>query len=97
MTVPRVHGQLRGASRVRGLCESVNGSRHKGETVKTFSLVFQCDNAAFEGDDMRVEIVRILRSVAGKVEEFGPPDLYYPVRDVNGNTVGRCELAITED
>lgn len=51
----------------------------------TFVLTIDCDNAAFEDDDLEHELARILSVAANKVlqghREFN-------LRDVNGNTVG---------
>lgn len=54
-----------------------------------FTLSIHTDNAAFDGDDMRPELARILRAVADRIES-GNVDAYtdYAAKDVNGNTVG---------
>lgn len=52
---------------------------------KRFNLQFECEYAAFDGEDCSHETARILRKAADQVEqgaEFGN------IKDVNGNTVG---------
>jgi hypothetical protein len=53
-----------------------------------FKMRFDCDNAAF--DDMpEMEIARILRATADKIEAGGVGyNRYQNVRDINGNIVG---------
>ena len=46
----------------------------------------KCGNSAFVAGRKEVEVVRILRDLAKKVEEGGIDD--YPCKDGNGNTVG---------
>lgn len=46
------------------------------------------DNAAFEGN-YTAEAARILREIAGRIERGSHSG---PIRDANGNTVGRYEL-----
>jgi hypothetical protein len=41
-------------------------------------------------DDPQGETVRILRELADKIETRGLDD--YPVRDINGNAVGKFEV-----
>jgi hypothetical protein len=53
-----------------------------------FKLSFACDNAAFDGDALH-EVARILRECADKIETGRTSG---PVRDFNGNTVGKFEL-----
>lgn len=59
--------------------------------MTTFTLKFDCDNAAFD-DDIDGEIVRILRSVAARIECAGLSGFFETIRDVNGNDVGRYAL-----
>lgn len=52
-----------------------------------FKLEFETGNAAF--DDMpEIEVARILRQIADRIE--GPAGRFYdaPVRDINGNRIG---------
>lgn len=51
--------------------------------MKEFRLTINCGNEAF--DDTNVELVRLIREVANKVEKG---DTYGKVMDTNGNTVG---------
>lgn len=60
--------------------------------MPTFTVKFECDNAAFDGCDLAPEIVRILRSIADRVERDGPSGFFETVRDINGNDVGRFAL-----
>lgn len=50
-----------------------------------FNITFGCDNAAFEGDNLKHEIGGILRDVAMRIEQ-GRIDGH--VLDSNGNSVG---------
>ena len=54
-----------------------------------FRLYFDADNAAFD-DNYGVEIARILRAVADRVEDGAYSGL---IRDINGNGVGTYALA----
>lgn len=56
-----------------------------------FSLKIETSNAAFT-DDPAAEIARALREVADKIEGAGGRFYSAPVRDVNGNRVGRIEF-----
>ena len=47
------------------------------------------DNAAFEGDDGRAEVARILRNLADKIEQYHNPEV---LMDVNGNRCGTLEM-----
>lgn len=50
------------------------------------SLTIETGNAAFEDEGLENEVGRILAAAASKVEEA---ELYFSLRDINGNTVGR--------
>lgn len=52
------------------------------------TITIDTDGQAFDFTPMG-ELARILRQIAQDVTEDGPQDI--PVRDVNGNTVGRIE------
>lgn len=55
-------------------------------------IEFSCDNAAFGDDDAAAfcaEVSRILHEAADK---FCHGHAFFPVRDVNGNVIGRAEL-----
>ncbi|WP_111732208.1 hypothetical protein [Roseovarius amoyensis] len=56
-----------------------------------FKLEFATSNAAFT-DDAPTEVARILRDLADRIE--GPAGRFYdaPVRDLNGNRIGRVEF-----
>lgn len=60
-----------------------------------FTLVFDCDNAAF-GDtdqDAQYECARILRELANTVESNTRTDkCYLDIMDINGNTIGSWRL-----
>ena len=54
-----------------------------------FKLWFDTENVAFE-DAKEVEVVRILREIANKIEQSGSvPGFYQTIRDINGNDIGR--------
>ncbi len=56
-----------------------------------FKLTLKTDNAAFEdGADGASETARILREVAARLD--GGARGTFPVRDLNGNTVGEASL-----
>lgn len=55
----------------------------------TFTFTLNCDNAAFEGDDGRQEIARIMREAAKRIEYGGTVG---PCFDANGNRVGYWEI-----
>ena len=59
-----------------------------------FTLFFDTDNEAFQGD-VEAECARILRVVAARLEKG--ETWQSVVRDVNGNTVGKWELDHTEE
>ena len=53
------------------------------------TITLNCDNAAFD-DTPEVEVYRILTSVAQRCLQDGVQDLeYLPLKDINGNTVGK--------
>jgi hypothetical protein len=60
----------------------------------TFKVSFLCNNAAFCADDdptqetAAPEIVRILRSIADRIESGDTFDTFRNVQDVNGNIIG---------
>ena len=60
-----------------------------------FKLTIQTDNEAFAGDNRNLELARILRDTAARVETGGfylDCDAVFKLRDVNGNTVGEAEI-----
>jgi len=57
----------------------------------TFTVKFDCDNAAFEGDPIP-ECQRILRRIAERLASDGIPTHYKTIYDANGNDVGRYAL-----
>ena len=58
--------------------------------ARTFTLIMECDNAAFE-DDINAEAARILRRVADDIEARG---IATPLQllDANGNSVGEADF-----
>ena len=52
-----------------------------------FTLKMECENSAFE--DQRVEIARILRAIADKIEQGEDYTFFTTIFDRNGNSVGR--------
>lgn len=60
-----------------------------------FKLDITTDNAAFEGSCWSGEVARILRTLAGQLDEVGRAMHVAPeilIRDVNGNTVGKATV-----
>ncbi len=54
-------------------------------------LMIQMDNAAFQDDDnARIELARILRNLADRIEK--QDSLIYLARDINGNHVGQLAI-----
>ena len=51
-------------------------------------LTIKTGNAAF-ADHTHCEVARILRELADKIDDG---DCAPPVKDINGNTVGKCDL-----
>jgi len=60
--------------------------------MAVFTLKFDTNNAAFDGDDLAPEIARILRSIADKVEHVALSGFCETARDINGNDIGRYSL-----
>jgi hypothetical protein len=61
----------------------------------SFRLEIATDNAAFD-DAPAVELARILRELADRVEEAEAGDVL-PVRDLNGNRVGSAHWEMAEE
>ena len=65
-----------------------------------FNLSINCDNAAFcDGaeptqETAAPEIARILRDVAGRIEQGELYNTHKNIRDINGNIVGTFVLAL---
>lgn len=55
-----------------------------------FKVKLETGNAAFDGDDKPVEIARILRQIAERVENGQKSG---PIHDINGNRVGRYDTS----
>lgn len=63
--------------------------------ITEFTLNIATGNSAFQDGDCGIELARILRKLANRVEkETGPVMVYNPltVTDSNGNKVGRLML-----
>lgn len=60
--------------------------------MTVFTVKFDTDNAAFDDGNREAEIIRILRSIADRVERDGCSGFFETIRDVNGNEVGRFAL-----
>jgi hypothetical protein len=54
------------------------------------------ENAAFEGENLQSEAARILRAIAGKIENGHDGSHYQTILDINGNDVGRWKLSEEE-
>jgi len=57
--------------------------------MNTFTCTIQAENASFEGESKPVELARLLRKVADKVEQGREKGM---VIDFNGNKVGEFLL-----
>jgi hypothetical protein len=56
-------------------------------------IEFETDSAAFENENGAVEVARILRDVARRIEGDGTIDVYMGrIADTNGNDVGYFEF-----
>ena len=55
------------------------------------TIKIKTDNAAFEGENLGIEVARILRAVAIRFE-ISPSAASGSIRDINGNTVGSCKV-----
>jgi hypothetical protein len=61
--------------------------------MSTFTVMFKTDNAAFDGDAGGPEVARILRDLAGLIEECGLVEgAVQRVKDINGHRVGFAVL-----
>lgn len=61
---------------------------------RKFTVVVDCDNSAFDGDDAMAELARILRSLGDSLESYSlTKDQRFPLRDANGNRVGYALLS----
>lgn len=56
------------------------------------TIYFDCDSTAFKGS-WGSEAARILRGAARRIEDAESFDVGFPLRDSNGNRVGRFEIA----
>ncbi len=54
-----------------------------------FKLTVDLDNAVFSDQYDGIELSRILRMVADKIEDNGIPWMYQNIKDINGNIVGK--------
>ncbi len=61
-----------------------------------FTCSIELDNAAFEGDDLPVELARILTELGTKIVS-GEYNFPISLKDFNGNTVGSAKLTETEE
>lgn len=61
--------------------------------MMTFEMQIECDNAAFEGEDLGPEIARILRVEADGLESRGAQLETRSLFDENGNRVGQVVLS----
>ncbi len=59
---------------------------------RIFEVKFDTGNAAFSDGCLEIEIARVLRSIASRVEDVGCTGCYETILDVNGNDVGRFKL-----
>ena len=74
----------------------VEGTVDGMETENTLTVTINLDGDAIATDPG--ELPRILRLLADRIEVLGSGASDYPLRDVNGNTVGRVDWPdITDD
>jgi hypothetical protein len=60
----------------------------------TLDIQIEAINVAFDGENRGHELARILREIAGQIEQNGDCDSFYmSLRDWNGNRVGVATLA----
>jgi hypothetical protein len=64
----------------------------------SLKLSIEDDNSAFEGDQRGCEFARILRNLADRLERSSllAVGIDWPLRDINGNTVGRAIVSEIE-
>ena len=62
--------------------------------TKRFQVKFDCDNSAFDDDNLRPEIARILNSIADRVLSGDSIGTFRNVTDINGNIVGTFKLIV---
>ena len=55
------------------------------------TIKIKTDNAAFDGDNLGIEVARILRRLADYLESYTVEEII-SIRDINGNTVGSCKV-----
>lgn len=61
--------------------------------MKQFVLTIEVDNAAFDGENKTLELARILREQADRIEDSGfGRERWANIRDTNGNIVGKAEI-----
>ena len=65
-------------------------------------LEINLDNATFEGDELGIELSRILRAVSNRYydmsrQEIADDATEYKLKDINGNTVGSVWINIEDD
>ena len=56
-----------------------------------FTLTFDCNNAAFDGN-IDLEIASVLQQIVNRIEDRPLTGFFETVRDVNGNNIGRYAL-----
>ena len=85
-------GQNPKFDRARWLNYLTTGVSRPGKNTPGFTLEIETDNVAFAGADKGPELARILRHVAGIVEQDGRAADRRRVLDINGNSVGKWEV-----
>jgi hypothetical protein len=62
--------------------------------MRTLTIKINTENAAFDGQDLEPELMRILNNLATKIDHCGIEHLNgLAIMDINGNKVGRCVIA----
>ena len=60
--------------------------------TKKFVVEIECENSAFEGTDLLIEVERLLQVVAKRIRHDGVDALPLPLIDLNGNVCGEARL-----
>lgn len=64
--------------------------------MRVFTVTINTNNDAFDNSGM--EISRILRTIAKRIEDDGINGYYYKeIHDINGNNIGKYDMKIVHD
>lgn len=83
---------LKGGETYLGLILTLDSNK-RGLKMK-YVVQINTDNAAFDGDNLALELVRILEELAGRIRrDTAELDLPFKIRDINGNSCGEAGFA----